>query len=101
MICTFGCLSPRVVHSVLLVEPVELHGIWRAQVELQRGTGGTGVGPGFSWRENPVPPVTPTGTTKNRKKCLKYHRFHRLHLPHDRPRARLNRSFRRSLESVL
>ena len=44
MICTSVCLSPRVVYSVGLVEPVELHGIWRAQVELQRGTGGTGVG---------------------------------------------------------
>ena len=33
--------------------------ISRAQVELQRGTGGTGVGLSFGWRERPVPPVTP------------------------------------------
>jgi hypothetical protein len=100
VICTSVCLSPRVVYSVVLVEPVELRGISRAQVELQRGTGGTDVGLGFCWRESPVPPVPLTGTTKNRKKGLKYHRFHWLQLPHDQPRARLNRSFRRSLESV-
>jgi hypothetical protein len=89
VICTSVCLSPRVVYSVVLVEPVELHGISRAQVELQRGTGGTGDGLRFCWRDGPVPPVTPTGSTENRQKGLKYHRFHRLHLPHDRPRASL------------
>ena len=86
MICSSTSLSPRVVYSVVLVEPVELHGIWRAQVELQRGTGGTGA---FRWSRSAVPPVTPAGTTKNRQKGLKYHRFHRLPLLHDRPRSSL------------
>jgi hypothetical protein len=89
VICSSVCLSPPVVCSVVPVEPVELHGIQRIEVELQRGTGGTAEGLGFCWRESPVPPVTPTGTTGNRQKRLKYHRFHRLHLPHDRPRASL------------
>jgi hypothetical protein len=89
VICSFVCLSPRVVYSVALVEPVELHGIWRAQVEPLRGTGGTGDDLAFRWRMSAVPPVTPAGTTKNRQKSLKYHRFHQLHLPHDRPRPSL------------
>jgi hypothetical protein len=100
VICTFVCLSPRVVYSVALVEPVELHRIWRAQVEPLRGTGGTGVGLGFCWREGPVPPVPPFGTTKNRQKRLKYHRFHRLHLAYGGPRARSKTPFGRSLESL-
>ena len=91
MICTSVCLSPRVVYSVVLVEPVELHEIRRVQVELRGGTGGIGDGLGFCWREGPVPPVTPTGTTKSRQEGLKYHRFHQLHLLHDRPRASLER----------
>ena len=100
MICTSACLSPRVVYSVVLVEPVELHGIRRAQVEPQRGTGGTGDGLGFCWRESPVPPVTPIGTTKNHQKRPQYHRFHRLHLPDGGPRARSKTPFGRSLESI-
>ena len=70
MICTSVCLSPRVDYSMVLVEPVELQAICRAQVELRRGTGGTGVGLGFCWRESPVPPVTPIGTTENHQKRL-------------------------------
>jgi hypothetical protein len=89
VICTSVCLPPRVVYSVVLVEPVELHGIGRAQVELRRGTGGTADGLGFCWRKSLVSPVTPTGTTKNHQKGLQYHRFHRLPLPHDGPRASL------------
>ena len=65
MICTFVCFAPCVVYAVGLVEPVELRGIWRGHVVLQRGTGGTGVVLGSCWRINVVPPVTPTGTTKN------------------------------------
>ena len=65
MICTFVCFAPCVVYAVGLVEPVELRGIWRGHLVLQRGTGGTGVVLGSCWRINVVPPVTPTGTTKN------------------------------------
>ena len=100
MICSFVCLSPRVVYSVALVEPVELHGIWRAQVELKRGTGGTGVGLAFRRRVSAVPPVTPTGATKSRQEGLKYHRFHRLHLPDGGPRAGSKTPFGRSLEGI-
>jgi hypothetical protein len=89
-----------VVYSVGLVEPVELHGIWRAQVELPGVTGGTGVGLAFRWCVNAVPPVPPTGTTKNRQKGLKYHRFHQLHLPDGGLRARSKTPFERSLESI-
>ena len=91
MICTSVCLSRPVVYSVLLVEPVELQAIWRAQVEPQRGTGGTSAGLVHCWRIRLVPPVTPTGTTKNHQKDLQYHRFHRLPVPHDGPRASLER----------
>ena len=89
MICNFVCFARWIVYLVGPVEPVELRGIRRAQVELLGGTGGIGVGLAFRWRVSTVPPVTPTGSTKNRQKGLKYHRFHRLHLPHDRPRASL------------
>ena len=89
MICNFVCSAPCIAYLVGPVEPVELRGIRRAQVELLGGTGGTGVGLAFRWRMSAVPPVTPTGTTKNRQKGLKYHRFHRFHLPHDRPPANL------------
>lgn len=95
MICTSVCLFPRVVYLVGPVEPVELRGVWCAQVEPLRGTGGTGVGLGFWWREGPVPTVTPVGSTENRQKRVKYHRFHRLHLPNDGPPF-----FRRFLESI-
>ena len=93
MICNFVCSAPCIAYLVGPVEPVELRGIRRAQVELLGGTGGTGNDLAFLWRISVVPPVTPTGTTKNRQKGLKYHRFHRLHLPDGRPRA--------SLESIL
>jgi hypothetical protein len=100
VIYSFVCLSPHAVYSVLPVEPVELHAIRRAQVELRGGTGGTGDGRGFWWREKPVPPVTLVGSTENRQKGLKYHRFHRLHLPHDGPRTSLKALFPMSLESI-
>lgn len=83
MIRTSVCLCPRVDYSMVLVEPVELQAICRAQVELRRGTGGTGVGLGFCWRERPVPPVTPIGTTKNHQKRPQYHRSHQLPTKHD------------------
>jgi hypothetical protein len=89
VICNFIRLAPWIAYLVGPVEPVELCGIRRAQVELLGGTGGTGVGLAFRSRVSPVPPVPPTGTTKSRQEGLKYHRFHRLHLPHDRPRASL------------
>ena len=82
MICNFVRLTPWIAYLVGPVEPVELRGIRRAQVELLGGTGGTSVGLAFRWHMSAVPPVTPTGTTKNRQKGLKYHRFHRSPLPH-------------------
>jgi hypothetical protein len=100
VICNFVRLAPWIAYLVGPVEPVELRGIRRAQVELLGGTGGTGVGLAFRWRVSAVPPVPPTGTTKNRQKGLKYHRFHRLHLLDGGPRARLKTSFGRSLESI-
>ena len=98
MICTW--FAPWIVYSVALVEPVELAGIWRAQVEPQRGTGGTGVGPALCWHISVVPRVTPTGTTKNRRKGLQYHRFHRLPMPHDGSFTGLKTIFARRLESI-
>jgi hypothetical protein len=68
---------------------LELRGIQRVEVELQRGTGGTADGLDFCWRESPVPPVTRIGNTKNHQKRPQYHRFHQLHLPHDEPRPSL------------
>jgi len=87
--CKFVCFAPWLAYLVGPVEPVELTGIRRAQVELLGGTGGTGVDLEFSWREGPVPPVTPIGTTKSHQKRPQYYRFHQLHLPHDGPRPSL------------
>ena len=100
MICTSVWLSPRVVNPVGLVEPVELRGIRPAQVELRRGTGGTGVGVAFCRRITMVPPVTPTGTTKNRQKGLQYHRFHQSPLPHDGSFTGLKTILAKRLESI-
>ena len=86
-----------VVYRVGPVEPVELRGIRRAQVEL---LGGTGVGLAFRWRVSAVPPVPPTGTTKNREKGLKYHRFHRSHLAHYDSFTGLKTIFASRLESI-
>jgi hypothetical protein len=98
--CNFVCFAPWIVYLVGPVEPVELRGIRRAQVELLGGTGGTGVGVAFRWRMRAVPPVTPIGTTENRQKGLKYHRFHRLHLTHDVCLTGLKTIFARRLEST-
>jgi hypothetical protein len=98
--CNFVRLSPHVVCPVGLVEPVELRGIQRAQVELPGVTGGTDPCLTLRWRMSAVPPVTPTGTTKHHQKGLKYHRLHRLHLPHGGPLAESERPFGRTLESI-
>jgi hypothetical protein len=100
VICNFVCFAPWIAYLVGPVEPVELHGIFAAQVEPPGVTGGTGASPASHWHLNPVPPVTPTGITKNHRKALQYHRFHRLHLPHNTPRDRQEKIFRRSLEST-
>ena len=100
MICNFVCSAPCIAYLVGPVEPVELRGIRRAQVELLGVTGGTGVGPAFRWRVSAVPPVTPTGTTKDHQKAPQYHRFHRLHLPDGGPRAGSKTPFGRSLEGI-
>jgi hypothetical protein len=79
------------------VEPVELRGIRRAQVELLGVTGGTGVGPAFRWRVSAVPPVTPTGTTKDHQNAPQYHR---LHLPRYESFTGLKTIFTSRLESI-
>jgi hypothetical protein len=100
VICNFVCFALGVASSVGPVEPVELRGIRRAQVEPLGGTGGTGVGLAFRWRVSAVPPVPPTGTTKSDQKGPQYHRFHRLHLPDGGPRAGSKTPFGRSLEGI-
>jgi hypothetical protein len=97
VICSPVFVAPWVVSSGGPVEPVELRGIWRGQVELQRGTGGTRVSPGSLWA-NMVPPVTPAGSTRINIESLQYHRFHQF--PAD-SLARKTRVSATDLESIL
>jgi hypothetical protein len=78
VICHFVCFAPWIAYLVGPVEPVELRGIWPGQVELQRGTGGTGFDQGPPWLKSMVPPVTPAGSTKINGNSGQYHRFHRF-----------------------